>query len=82
MANDGTKYLTSMMEREEGQIDVNGKRGRAFSYPEHIDKAFTDCKTKLRHCVSKVVIEGNSKDTIAKEILDWLKDVKPVVIQK
>ena len=82
MPNDGSKYLNMMMEREEGQVDVNGKKGKAFEYPEHVVKAFTNCKTKLRHCVSKVVVEGNSNDIIAKEVLDWLKDVKPIVVQK
>ena len=82
MVNDGNKYLSHMMEREEGQWDLNGKRGKAFEYPEHVTKAFTNCNTKLRHCVSKVIVEGNSSDIIAREILDWLKDVKPEVVQK
>jgi hypothetical protein len=66
MKYDKTNYLIHMADRE---------------FPEHVEKAFKNCKTKVRHAVSKITIEGNSSDSIAKEILDWCKDSKPKVIQ-
>ena len=50
--------------------------------PQHIEVMFNNCKTKLRHAVSKVTIEGNCSDSIAREILDWLTNTKPIVIYK
>jgi len=61
------KYLEHMSDRE---------------WPENVQKAFTNCKTKLRHAVSKIVIEGNANDNIAKEVLDWCQETKPIVVQK
>ena len=66
MKYDKSNYLLQMADRE---------------WPEHVEKAFKNCKTKVRHCVSKITIEGNASDNIAKEILDWCKDSKPKVIQ-
>ena len=39
-------------------------------------------KTKFRHLVSKVIVEGNAPDSIVKEILDWMKETKPQVVHK
>ena len=62
---DKSAYLSHMADRE---------------WPKHVDKAYNNCKTKLRHCVAKVIIEGNASDNIAKEVLDWLGDSKPIVV--
>tara|TARA_R110000824_G_scaffold95302_6_gene229281 strand:+ start:3210 stop:3446 length:237 start_codon:yes stop_codon:yes gene_type:complete len=64
---DKSAYLSQIADRE---------------WPEHVIKAFTNCKTKVRHAVSKVVIEGNASDSIVKEILDWMGESQPIVIQK
>ena len=64
---DKSAYLSQMVDRE---------------WPENVNKAFRNCKTKLRHSVSKVIIEGNSSDNIAKEILEWLGETKPVVVYR
>ena len=64
---DKSAYLSQMADRE---------------WPEDVKKAFRNCKTKLRHSVSKVIIEGNSSDIIAKEILEWMGETKPIVIYK
>ena len=37
---------------------------------------------KLNELVSKIFIEGNASDSIAKDILDWCKDSMPKVIVK
>ena len=66
MNHDKSKYLASMADRV---------------WPENVEKAFTNCKTQLRHCVSKIVIQGNASDSIAKEILDWCADSEPTVVQ-
>ena len=79
MAN---KYLENRMQMEEGFIDKDGKSGKKFEEKDWIVKSYNNCKTKLRHNISKIVIEGNSNDIIAKEILEWSKESKPVVIQK
>lgn len=67
MKYDKSKYLNQMIDRE---------------WPEHVSKAFTNCKTKVRHAVSKVTIEGNAPDNLVKEVLDWLNESKPVVVYK
>lgn len=67
MKYDKSKYLNQMIDRE---------------WPEHVSKAFTNCKTKVRHAVSKVTIEGNATDILVKEVLDWLNESKPVVVYK
>lgn len=67
MKYDKSKYLNQMIDRE---------------WPEHVNKAFTNCKTKVRHAVSKVTIEGNAPDNLVEEVLDWLNESKPVVVYK
>ena len=37
---------------------------------------------KFRDLVSKVIIEGNAPDSIVKEVLDWVKESKPIVVHK
>jgi len=37
---------------------------------------------KFRDLVSKVTIEGTASDNIAKEILEWVKESKPIVVYK
>lgn len=37
---------------------------------------------KFRHLVSKIIVEGNAPDSIVKEILDWMKKTKPIVVYK
>ncbi len=64
---DKSAYLEQMTDRE---------------WPDHVEKAFKNCKSKVRHAVSKVVVEGNASDNIAKEILDWMKETKPLVVHK
>ena len=39
-------------------------------------------KTKFRHLVSKVIVEGNAPDSIVKEILEWMGETKPIEIYK
>ena len=37
---------------------------------------------KFNELVSKVVVEGNSDDSIVQSVLSWLKKIKPKVIVK
>ena len=37
---------------------------------------------KFRHLVSKVIVEGNAPDSIAKEVLEWVKESEPMVVHK
>tara|TARA_R110000824_G_scaffold213650_3_gene399889 strand:- start:3427 stop:3678 length:252 start_codon:yes stop_codon:yes gene_type:complete len=77
------KYLENRAEMKEGYVNPEtGERGKAYEEPDHVVKAFTNCKTKVRHAVSKVIIEGNASDSIVKEILDWMGEAKPEVIYK
>lgn len=64
---DKSAYLIQMTDRE---------------WPRDVVKAFKNCKTKVRHNVSKVIIEGNASDNIAKSILEWVKESAPIVVYK
>ena len=64
---DKSAYLMQMADRE---------------WPKDTVKAFKDCNTKVRHSVSIVIIVGNSSDKIAKSILEWVSDSKPIVVYK
>ena len=37
---------------------------------------------KFRDLVSKVIVEGRAPDSIAKEVLEWVKESKPIVVHK
>ena len=64
---DKSAYLLHMADRE---------------WPRDVVKAFKNCRTKVRHNISKVIIEGNASDNIAKSILEWASDSEPIVIYK
>ena len=77
------RYLENREEMKEGYLNPEtGKRGKAFEEPAHIIKAFKNCKTKIRHSISKIIIEGTAPDNITKEILEWSKDSAPIVVYK
>jgi len=77
------KYLENRAEMREGYLNPEtGKRGKAFEEPAHVIKVFKNCRTKVRHCISKIKIEGTAPDNIAKEILEWSKDSAPIVVYK
>ena len=51
-------------------------------WPENVVKAFKNCRTKVRHNISKVIIEGNASDNIAKSIIEWVAESAPIVVYK
>ena len=64
---DKSAYLLHMADRE---------------WPRDVVKAFKNCRTKVRHNISKVIIEGNASDNIAKSIFEWASDSGPIVVYK
>ena len=67
------RYFKGLSEREE----------KGWELPKPAQEIIKRSKgIKLRHLISKVYISSESNASIVKEILGWLKDVKPIVVYK